>query len=216
MSPFDPAQKRDRSASAPGVAKGRRLLSRRGFLLRGIGAAGLSGVSTAVYAAAIEPERLVTTSYRLTPPRWNAGPLRVAAIADVHAGGPNMAVEHISRVVDTTNALRPDLVVLLGDYVAHHRFVTEQVPPEVWAGQLARLAAPLGVWAILGNHDWWHGVGAVRGAFEQVGIPCLENRAVLLGEGGSRFWIAGRPRSARSAPTARSGSRCAPARAPPA
>jgi uncharacterized protein len=195
MSPVDPAQRRDRSASGPGVAAGHspghRALSRRGFLLRGIGAAGLSGVSTAVYAAAIEPERLVTTSYRLTPPGWNAGRVTVAAIADVHAGGPNMAVEHISRVVDATNALRPDLVVLLGDYVAHHRFVTEQVPPEVWAGEFARLAAPLGVWAILGNHDWWHSVGPVRSALARVGIPCLENRAVLLGKGGARFWIAG-------------------------
>ena len=187
MSPFDPPQKRDRSASTPV----RRPLSRRGFLLRGIGAAGLSAVSTAVYAAAIEPERLVTTSYRLTPPGWNAGRLSVAAIADVHAGGPNMTAEHIGRLVDATNALRPDLVVLLGDYVAHHRFVTEHVPPEVWAAQFARLAAPLGVWAIFGNHDWWFDIRPVRGALEQVGIPCLENRAVLLGEGGARFWIAG-------------------------
>ena len=115
----------------------------------------------------------------------------MAAIADVHAGGPNMAAEHIGRVVDATNALQPDLVVLLGDYVAHHRFVTEHVPPEVWAGQFARLAARLGVWAILGNHDWWFDVRPVRRALAKVGIPCLENRAVLLGEGGSRFWVAG-------------------------
>jgi uncharacterized protein len=191
MSSFDPSQGRDRSAADPNLTPGRRPLSRRGFLLRGIGAAGLSGVSTAVYAAAIEPERLVTTSYRLTPPGWNAGRLSVAAIADLHAGGPNMAAEHIRRVVDATNALRPDLVVLLGDYVAHHRFVTERVPAAVWAGEFARLAAPLGVWAILGNHDWWFDVRPVRRAFEEVGIPCLENRAVLLGEGGARFWIAG-------------------------
>ena len=170
MSSFDSSE-RDRSAAAPNLTPGRRPLSRRGFLLRGIGAAGLSAVSTAVYAAAIEPERLVTTSYRLTPPGWNAGRLSVAAIADLHAGGPNMAAEHISRVVDATNALRPDLVVLLGDYVAHHRFVTERVPAAVWAGEFASLSAPLGVCAILGNHDWWFDVRPVRRAFEQVGIP---------------------------------------------
>jgi uncharacterized protein len=192
MNPFDPAHGRDGSAPAdPPNSLGRRPISRRGVLLRGIGAAGLTGMSTAVYAAAIEPERVVTTSYRLTPPGWNAGPLSMAVIADLHAGGPNMAVEHISRVVDQTNALRPDLIVLLGDYIANHRFVTEHVPPDVWAGQFARLTAPLGVWAILGNHDWWHDVGAVRGALERAGIPCLENRAVLLGEGAARFWIAG-------------------------
>jgi hypothetical protein len=52
----------------------------------GLSAAGLSGTSTAVYAATIEPERLVTTSYRLTPPGWNAGRLSVVAIALMKAG----------------------------------------------------------------------------------------------------------------------------------
>jgi uncharacterized protein len=193
MSPFDPAQMRDESESAPEshVAKRRRRMSRRGFFLRGMSAIGLSGTSTGAYAAAIGPGRLVTTSYRLTPPGWRSGRLTVAAIADLHAGGPNMTVAHIRRVVDATNALRPDLVVLLGDYVADHRFVTEHVPPDLWAGEFARLAAPLGVWAILGNHDWRYDVGAVRRAFDKVGIPRLENRAVLLGQGDARFWVAG-------------------------
>ena len=84
-----------------------------------------------------------------------------------------------------------NLIVLLGDYIATHRFITEHVPHDVWAGELARLKAPLGVWAILGNHDWWHNVRSIRGALVKAGIPCLENRAVLLGEGATRFWIAG-------------------------
>ncbi len=200
MRPFDPALGRD--GSAPGApahhataaretALIRRPVSRRGLLLRGLGAAAFTGTSTAVYAGAVEPERLVTTTYRLTPPGWTGGRLSLVAIADLHAGGPNMAVEHISRVIETANALRPDVIVLLGDYIATHRFVTEPVPPEVWAAQFARLRAPLGVWAILGNHDWWTNVGAVRHALAGVDIPCLENRAVLLGEAPSRFWIAG-------------------------
>jgi predicted MPP superfamily phosphohydrolase len=98
---------------------------------------------------------------------------------------------NINRVVEETNALRPDVIVLLGDYIATHRFITEHVPHDVWAGELARLKAPLGVWAILGNHDWWHNVRSIRGALVKAGIPCLENRAVLLGEGATRFWIAG-------------------------
>jgi uncharacterized protein len=166
-----------------------RLVSRRGLMLGGLGAVGFSCISTAVYASAVEPERLITTAYRVSPPHWTAGRLSVAVIADLHAGGPKL--EHIARVIDATNALRPDVIVLLGDYIATHRFVTERVPPAVWAGQFARLYAPLGVWAILGNHDWWYGVGVVRGALAKAGIPCLENRAILLGQGDSRFWIAG-------------------------
>jgi hypothetical protein len=109
MNPFDPAQMRDESASTPEshVAKRRRRMSRRGFFLRGMSAIGLSGTNTGAYAAAIEPGRLVTTSYRLTPPGWRSGRLTVAAIADLHAGGPNMTVAHIRRVVDATKRCGP-------------------------------------------------------------------------------------------------------------
>jgi uncharacterized protein len=164
-------------------------LNRRNFL-RGAGLVGLSGAGVAGYATAVEPERLVTTTYRITPPGWRSGGLRIAAVADIHAGGPNMALEHIRRIVDETNALAPDLVVLLGDFVADHRFVIP-VPTDVWAGELSRLGAPLGVWAILGNHDWWHNLVEVRAALGKIGIPLLENRSVLLGEGSGRFWLAG-------------------------
>src|SRR5262249_9694829 len=111
--------------------------------------------------------------------------------ADLHAGGPNMTRGHIRKVVEASNQLKPDLVVLLGDYVATHRFVTEQVPDEVWAGELADLRARYGVWAILGNHDWWRGAGAVRQVFAHARIPLLENQAVRLGPEGHRFWLAG-------------------------
>jgi uncharacterized protein len=205
MNPLEPAPLRptdiavaDNMVNARDVAAGdidsspaRPRLSRRGFLVRGVGLVGLSAAGVAGYATAIEPERLVTTTYRVTPPGWQSGPLRIAAIADIHAGGPNMALEHIRRIVDRTNALAPDIVVLLGDFVASHRFVTERVPAAVWAGELARLGAPLGVWAILGNHDWWHDLADVRGALGGVGIPVLENRAMLFGTGSRRFWLAG-------------------------
>jgi predicted MPP superfamily phosphohydrolase len=198
MSPIDPAPLANMTVNAPaisarddGAQELAARLSRRGFLLRGFGLAGFFGASTAGYATAIEPERLVTTPYHITPPGWRSGRLTVAAIADLHAGGPNMTLEHIVRTVDRTNALAPDLVVLLGDYFASHRFVTEHVPNAVWAGEFSRLKAPLGVWAILGNHDWWFDLEGVRRALAKVGIPVLENRAVMIGEGSRRFWLAG-------------------------
>jgi predicted MPP superfamily phosphohydrolase len=198
MSPIDPAKCAvdapniaDREGAVRELAGLLSPMSRRGLLLGGFGLAGSSLVSTAAYATAIEPERLVTTTYRFTPPGWHSGRMRVVAIADLHAGGPNMTVEHIARTVDQTNALAPDLVVLLGDYFANHYFVTEHVPNAIWAGEFARLRPPLGVWAILGNHDWWYDVTGVRRALADVGIPVLENRAVMLGEGARRFWLAG-------------------------
>jgi uncharacterized protein len=167
-------------------------VTRRRVLAGAAGVFGLSSAATAVYAGAIEPMGLVVTRYALTPPGWRAGQrLSITVIADLHAGGPNMALPHIRQVVDTANALQSDLVILLGDYIATHRFVTEVVPDPVWAGEFARLTAPLGIWAVLGNHDWWHDPAGKRRALADVHIPLLENDAVLLGAAGRRFWLAG-------------------------
>jgi predicted MPP superfamily phosphohydrolase len=170
-------------------------VTRRGLIKTGLGLTGLAGVmlpATTVYAAMEAANGLSVTDYRLTPPGWPAGqPLTLAVVADLHAGGPNMGLERIRQVVDAANALRCDLTVLLGDFFATHRFITEHVPPPAWAAELARLRAPLGVHAILGNHDWWYDIKGTRAALAQVRIPVMENEAVLLGEGGRRFWLAG-------------------------
>jgi uncharacterized protein len=166
-------------------------LTRR-ILLGGLGFGGLLGSATTGYATEVEPLSLVVTSYRPRLPRWPVGRhLSMSVLTDLHAGGPNMSTHHIRHIIDVANALRSDVVVLLGDYMATHRFVTQRVPYEVWARELGRLQAPLGVWAILGNHDWWQGVERVRRVFADVQIPVLENQAVQLGPNGRRFWLAG-------------------------
>jgi uncharacterized protein len=158
------------------------------------GVAGLGGLvaaTTGVYAGAIEPQGLVVTRYALTPPGWPAGRrLSITALADLHAGGPDMLARHIRRIVDTTNELKSDLVVLLGDFIATYPFAA-RARDGVWAAELKRLSAPLGIWAILGNHDWWSDLDGVRGALAEAGIPLLENNAVQLGGPGQRFWLAG-------------------------
>ena len=66
-----------------------------------------------------------------------------------------MSLERIQGIVERTNSLKADVIVMLGDYVAGHRKVTRFIPASEWAPVLAGLKAPLGVHAILGNHDWW-------------------------------------------------------------
>jgi len=167
-------------------------VTRRRVIAGAAGLAGLVAAATGVYAAGIEPQGLVVTSYALDPPGWPTGrALSITVIADLHAGGPDMRLQHIRQVVDTANRLRSDLIVLLGDYIARYRFVTEHMPATVWSAELARLEAPLGTWAILGNHDWWFDLAEVRRALSAASIPVLENDAVLLGAGGARFWLAG-------------------------
>jgi predicted MPP superfamily phosphohydrolase len=176
------------------------MISRRHFL-QFMGAFGALGVSTAAYGVSEPLVRLAVTRYNLSPPQWPADfPLKIAAIADIHACDPWMSLDHIAAIVDRTNALGADIIVLLGDYVAGHRRVTRFIPAGEWAAVLAGLKAPLGVHAILGNHDWWedktvqqngHGVIAARRGLEAAGIPVYENDARRLSKDGRPFWLAG-------------------------
>ncbi|AWL91767.1 metallophosphoesterase [Bradyrhizobium sp. CCBAU 11445] len=177
------------------------MITRR-HLIRSIGGLSALGVSTAAYGVGIEPVlRLRVTRYHPTPRQWPADlPLKIAAIADIHACDPWMSLERIESIVDRTNALKADLVVLLGDYVAGVHQVTRLIPSREWARVLARLKAPLGVHAVMGNHDYWddrtvqqagYGPTIAHRALETAGIPVYENDVVRLTKDGRPFWLAG-------------------------
>ena len=112
-------------------------LSRRGLLRASLGLTGFAGLmapATGAYAAVEAAHDLVITKYRPVPPGWpDSHRLSITVIADLHAGGPNMGIERVVQVVDAANALGSDLIVILGDYFATHRFVTERVPHPAWA-----------------------------------------------------------------------------------
>jgi uncharacterized protein len=176
------------------------MLSRRHFL-RAFSGLGVAGVSTVAYGFS-EPElQLHVTRYQVLPPQWPADlKLKIAVIADVHACDPWMSLQRIQTIVEHTNALGADITVLLGDYVAGHRNVTRFIPADEWASVLGGLRAPLGVHAILGNHDYWddrtvqrEGVGmtVARRALEAAGIPVYENDVQRLNKAGQPFWLAG-------------------------
>jgi uncharacterized protein len=177
------------------------MISRRQFFRFISGGLGAFGVSTAAYGFGEPVARLRVTRYDIQPPQWPADfQLRIAAVADLHACDPWMSLAHIQAIVDHTNALNADVIVLLGDYVAGHRQVTRFIPASEWAPVLAGLQAPLGVHAILGNHDWWEdktvqregrGSTVARRALEAVGIPVYENDAKRLSKDGRPFWLAG-------------------------
>jgi hypothetical protein len=176
------------------------MLTRRHFL-QAMGGLGAVGISTTAYGFSAPVLRLRVTRYHVTPPQWPASlKLRIAAIADLHACDPWMSLDHIQAIVERTNALKPDVVVMLGDYVSGHRKVTRFIPDADWAAVLAGLKAPLGVHAVLGNHDWWEdktvqrdgqGLPSAGRALEAVGIPVYENDAKKLAKNGQSFWLAG-------------------------
>jgi predicted MPP superfamily phosphohydrolase len=180
------------SAADAGVPAARAHISRRTILGGAVGLIGASALAGGIYAGGIEPMGLVVTRYAPRPPGWPAGrKLSLTVIADLHAGGPDMTITHIRHVVDSANALKSDVIVLLGDYTTSYRIPSKRVPYGAWAAELARLTAPLGTWAILGNHDWWNDLTEVRQTLAAARIPVLENNTVMLGGEGQRFWLAG-------------------------
>ena len=117
--------------------------------------------------------------------------VRVAFVSDIHRG-PTYSEARVGRVVDRVNGLRADIVVLGGDYV--YRGTKYEAS---CFSQLSRLQAPLGCFAVLGNHDYakpeseqYGPTDALRAAAD-AGIPLLRNEGVWLERDGQRIRLGG-------------------------
>lgn len=141
----------------------------------------------------LEPASLRNEDHEIGLPSWPAecAGLRVAVLADLHVGSPFNGLHNLDRVVALTRKRAPDLVLLAGDYVIQGVLGGRFVPPEEVARVLARLEAPAGVYAVLGNHDHWLDPARVEAALDAASIPVLEDRAVPITHGDCRFWLAG-------------------------
>ncbi|MFC5756297.1 metallophosphoesterase [Rhizobium sp. GCM10022189] len=177
------------------------MISRRG-LLKLMGSSFVGLMALGGYALAYEPlARLTVSRYALSPPGWPPGlKLRLVALADLHACEPWMSAARIASICSFANELGGDITLLLGDYVSGMNLVTRYVHSSEWSKALSTLKAPLGVHAIMGNHDWWEdrtaqtnggGDTFAHRALADVGIPVYSNRAARLEKDGHGFWLAG-------------------------
>ncbi len=151
---------------------------RRLFLLLLLSALGLAGYG--YWSATREP---VVREARVEIRAWPAGqrPLRVLLMSDIHVQGPDMRPERLLRIVEQANALRPDLVLIAGDFIGDKQTGTRTYSAEEAAAALARIEAPMGRFAVLGNHDHWNNAPAVRAALTAAGVRVLVNEAVRVG-----------------------------------
>jgi hypothetical protein len=152
-------------------------------------------LALAAWAILIGPDRLVVNEARIELPSWpnELKGLRIAVISDLHPGGLSVTRDKLRLVVEKANQTRPDLILLAGDFVdtALGLFV---IDPEITAAELKNLRAQHGVFAVLGNHDWWLDGARVRKSLEDAGIKVLDNevaRLELPELNGQRLWIAG-------------------------
>ncbi len=133
-------------------------------------------------ANSLSLERVEIRLKRL-PPKLDG--FKIIHLSDTHHS-PLTGLEHIERAVKISNRLRPDIVMLTGDYVSHE---SEYVAPV--AAALAKLKAKHGVHACLGNHDHWTDADLVTELFRGEGINVLINQGFRLVTRRGSFWVAG-------------------------
>src|SRR4051794_11833777 len=120
----------------------------------GAAAAGLAAAGIAWRGLWQEPRGERLRDLELALPAWPASldGLRVALVSDLHAGAPHMGEERIERVVASVRDQRPDLVLLLGDYVDYDVHFGSAVAPEAGARRPRAPQAPPRGLAGLRNH----------------------------------------------------------------
>lgn len=126
--------------------------------------------------------------------------LKVGQITDIHVG-PLVSQDLIRRGVDLIMECRPDVIALTGDFVSGATKILWTTYGgfrprhyEYCMAELARLKAPLGVFAVLGNHDFWSGkevAEKVAAGLRDIGVRVLRNEAVCLEKRGGRIYLAG-------------------------
>jgi predicted MPP superfamily phosphohydrolase len=141
----------------------------------------------------IEPGRLVVREQTIQIDNWpqQLDGLRIAVLSDIHADDWFVDDKKMRTIVERTNQLQPELIVILGDYMSSNGHVTRRVEPERFGAILKDLRAPLGVYSVLGNHDWWYSGIQVRRGLEKNGIQVLENEVIHFDVRGTQLWLVG-------------------------
>lgn len=114
---------------------------------------------------------------------WPAGepPLKVLLISDTHVAGPDMPPERLRAILRRLNALKPDLILLAGDFHSGKTLATRHYSAAELTAPFAEAKARLGVIAVLGNHDYWFQPEPIAKGMRAAGVTVLRNQAVRRG-----------------------------------
>jgi uncharacterized protein len=162
--------------------------SRRNFLLQATTAVGVVPFVGSFYGLMVERTDVETTHYRVPFDRLPRGfhGFRIAQISDLHIG-PFMSAAEIRRVAEMANRLKPDLILVTGDYVTWDASTQGAV-----VDALSVLRAPYGVIGTLGNHEkWTHTEDSITRLFRAQGTTILRQQNTTLRAGGDELNLIG-------------------------
>lgn len=160
--------------------------TRRGWLKRTF-LYGTAAIAAGVGYSAVEAGWLTMTNQRIAIPGLPAEfrGLRIAQLTDIHHG-PFTGLDFISRAIQLANEQQPDLILITGDYSLYER---KYVMPCI--RELGNLRAPLGVYSIPGNHEYYKGIHTYHDALRLTDIRDLTNQSVILRRNGAELALAG-------------------------
>ncbi len=166
--------------------------TRRRFLR---GAVATCTAAIAGDAVLIDPNRPRIVRQEFFLPRWpeEMDGFTVAILSDFHYD-PYFSVHPLRAAIPMVKSLHPNLIVLTGDFVSVPEFGNEKkgaFEAEPCAQLLRQLAAPHGLWAVLGNHDYETDPDHVTDALQAQNIRVLANQSDAIECNGARIWLAG-------------------------
>lgn len=168
-------------------------ISRRKFLKL---AAATATVALGVDATVWAPNQLSVVRKDIALRRWPARleGFTIALLSDFHFD-PYFSVHPIEACISIVNGLSPDLIVLTGDFVSIPQFGNDKEKAasaaEPCADLLRQMQAKHGLWAVMGNHDYYTNPRVVTSALQARGITVLANQSSPIEQEGARFWLAG-------------------------
>jgi predicted MPP superfamily phosphohydrolase len=143
----------------------------------------------------LEPNRPRIVRKEIALRRWPARleGFTVALLSDFHYD-PYFSVHPLRSAIGMVNGLRPDLIVLTGDFVSVPWFgdpAAGASAAEPCAQLLRQMQAPHGPWAVMGNHDAFTDPDRVTSSLRAAGIRVLSNQSAPIERDGARFWLGG-------------------------